>query len=59
MERDYLEWINKTYRTLVDNKDIPKMELKTADGGKISVYRVVDVIRIDIKRPETKKEASA
>lgn len=56
MERDYLEWINKTYRTLVDNKDIPKMELKLADGGKISVYRVVDVIRVDIKRPETKKE---
>ena len=56
MERDILEWINKTYRTLVDNKDIPKMELKTVDGGKISVYRVVDVIRIDIKRPETKKE---
>ncbi len=55
MERDYLEWINKTYRTLVDNQDIPKMEMKTPDGGKISVYRVVDVIRIDIKRPETKK----
>lgn len=55
MERDYLEWFNKTYRTLVDNQNIPKMEMKTADGGKISVYRVVDVIRIDIKRPETKK----
>jgi hypothetical protein len=55
MERDFLEWINKTYRMLVDNKDIPKMEMKTADGGKISVYRVVNVIRVDIKRPETKK----
>lgn len=59
MERDYLEWINKTYRMLVDNNDIPKMELKTPDGGKISVYRVVDIIRVDIKRPETKKEVSA
>lgn len=55
MERDYLEWINRTYRLLVDNKEIPKMELKTADDGKISVYRVADIIRIDIKRPETKR----
>ena len=53
MERDYLEWLNKTYRLLVDNKEIPKMEMKLADGGKISVYRVADLIRIDIKRPET------
>ena len=56
MERDYLEWINKSYRALVDNQDIPKVEKKTPDGGKISVYRVADVIRIDIKRPETKRE---
>ena len=49
MERDYLEWVNKAYRALVDNSDIPKMELKTFDGGKISVYRC------DIKRPETKR----
>lgn len=55
MERYCLEWINKAYEKLVKDKDIPKMELKTADGWKISVYRVVDVIRIDIKRPETKK----
>ena len=55
MERDFLEWINRTYKILVDNKDIPKMELGLPDGGKISVYRVVDVIRIDIKRPETKR----
>jgi len=56
MERDYLEWINKAYETLVKNPEIPKMELKAADGGKISVYRVVDVIRVDIKRPETKRK---
>ena len=55
MERDYLEWINSAYKTLVDNPEIPKMELKLIDG-KISVYRVVDVIRIDIKRDETKKK---
>lgn len=53
MERDYLEWINKAYKTLVDNKEIPKMEFKLHDG-KISVYRVKDTIRIDIKREETK-----
>lgn len=56
MERDYLEWINKAYRMLVDNSEIPKMELKTADGGKISVYRVVDTIRVDVKRSETKRK---
>lgn len=55
MEKDYLEWINNTYRMLVDNKAIPKMELGLSDGGIISVYRVADVIRIDIKRPETKR----
>ena len=54
MERDYLEWINKSYKTLVDNPEIPKMELKLIDG-KISAYRVADVIRIDIKRDETKR----
>lgn len=53
MERDYLEWINKAYKSLVDNKEIPKMEFKLYDG-KISVYRVKDIIRIDIKRDETK-----
>lgn len=53
MERDYLEWINRTYETLVNNPEIPKMELKLPDG-KISVYRVKNVIRIDINREETK-----
>lgn len=55
MERDYLEWINRAYKTLVENQEVPKMELKTPDGGKISVYRVGDVIRTDIKREETKR----
>lgn len=55
MERDYLEWINKAYKTLVDNQEVPKMELKLIDG-KISVYRVADVIRVDIKRQETKRK---
>lgn len=52
MERDYLEWINKAYKTLVENQEGPKMELKVPDG-KMSVYRVGDVIRCDIKRDET------
>lgn len=55
MGRDYLEWINRAYKTLVENQEVPKMELKTPDGGKISVYRVGDVIRTDIKREETKR----
>lgn len=55
MERDYLEWINKAYKTLVDNQEVPKMELKLLDG-KISIYRVGDVIRCDIKREETKRK---
>lgn len=52
MERDYLEWINTTYKTLVEYKEIPKMELKLMDG-KISVYRVKNIIRVDINRTET------
>lgn len=56
MEREYLEWINNAYKLLIRNHDTPKFENKLHDGGKISVYRVGDVIRVDIKRPETKKE---
>lgn len=52
MNRDYLEWINKSYNLLVNNHSIPKLELKTPDG-KIIVYRVVNVIRVDIKLNET------
>lgn len=55
MERDYLEWIDRTYKVLIGNQEIPKMEFKLPDGGKISMYRVGDVIRTDIKRPETKR----
>ena len=55
MERDFLEWINKAYKILIDNTEIPKMEVGLPDGGKISVSRVVNVLRIDIKRPETKR----
>ena len=55
MERDYLEWINRAYKTLVDNPEVPKMKVKLMDG-KISVYRVADVIRVDIKREETKRK---
>lgn len=55
MERDYSEWINRAYKTLVDNQEVPKMELKLIDG-KISVYRCGDVIRVDIHREETKRK---
>ncbi len=53
MERDVLDWINRTYKILIGNPEIPKMEQKLHDGGKISMYRVCDVIRCDIKLPET------
>lgn len=59
MERDYLDWIDRSYKILIGNQDIPKLELKTSDGGKISVYRVADVIKVDIKRSETKREVMA
>lgn len=55
MERQYLDWIGKAYGKLVADQDIPKLEMKLADSGKISVYRVGDIIRCDIKRPETKR----
>lgn len=55
MERDYLEWLNNAYAKLVADCVILKMELRLGDGGKISVYRVGDIIRCDIKRPETKR----
>lgn len=53
MERDYLEWINRSYAYLCKNHDIPKLVLNTLDGT-IKVYRVKNVIRIDIQRTETK-----
>ena len=53
MERDYLEWINKSYDSLIKNKELKKLEINVPDG-KISVYRVKDVIRVDVKRGETK-----
>lgn len=56
MEHEYLEWVDRAYRKLADDQEIPKMELKIPDGGKISVYRVGDIIRCDIKRAETKRK---
>ena len=57
MERDFLEWINKTYRMQVGGYMLifQNGNENTADGGKISVYRVVNVIRVDIKRPGNKE----
>lgn len=54
MERKYLEWINRSYRMLVDNQEIPKLSLNVEDG-KLTMYRVGDVIRCDIHRTETKR----
>lgn len=53
MERDYLEWINRAYEKLCKDPSLSKLEMKVHDG-KIAVYRVRNVIRIDINREETK-----
>lgn len=55
MNRDHLEWINRAYSNLIEFQEIPKMELKVV-GGKLSVYRVGDTIRIDIKTEETERK---
>lgn len=55
MEKNYLDWLGEAYGKLVADQDIPKLEKKLPDGGKISVYRVGDIICCDIKRPETKR----
>lgn len=55
MFQEKLAWITKAYNHLVKDQDIPKIQCKEPNGGYISVYRVGDVIRIDIKSDETKK----
>ena len=52
MERDYLEWINRAYETLVNNQKTGTMKLRLFDGY-ITVYRIGDIIRVDICRIET------
>ena len=54
MERDYLEWINRAYETLVNNQKTDTMALRLFDGY-ITVYRLGDIIRVDICRSETIK----
>ena len=54
MERDYLEWINRAYETLVNNQKTDTMRLRLFDGY-IAVYRLGDIIRVDICRNETIK----
>ena len=54
MERDYLEWINRAYETLVNNQKIDTMTLRLFDGY-ISTYRLGHVIRVDVCRNETIK----
>ena len=53
MERDYLEWINNAYSTLINNQKKSKVKLKLHDGY-INVYRYEDLIYIIIERDETK-----
>ena len=52
MERDYLEWINNAYSTMVNNNTLSNLKLKLFDGY-INVHRCGDFIRIDIVRVET------
>ena len=52
MERDYLEWINRAYETLVNNQKADNMCLRLLDGY-INLYRIGDIIRVDIYRGET------
>lgn len=54
MERDYLEWINRAYETLINNQKADTMRLRLLDGY-ITVYRLGDIIRIDICCNETIK----
>lgn len=53
MEREHLNWINKAYKNLLADKNLSRLEMKTPDGY-IAVYRVSNLIRIDIKKEETK-----
>ena len=52
MERDYLEWINRAYEILVNSQKDTTMKLMLFDGY-ITVYRIGDIIRVDICRYET------
>ena len=54
MEHDYLEWINRAYEILVNNQKTDIMTLRIFDGY-ITVYRLGDIIRVDICRSETIK----
>lgn len=52
MKSEYSKFIEKSFDVLVENVLIPKLQ-KQFDDGKISVYRVKDIIRIDIKDSKT------
>ncbi len=56
MFQEKLSWVIGAYNKLVKDQDIPKMQCKEPNGGYISVYRVGDVIRIDVKSDETKRK---
>lgn len=52
MKSEYSKFIEKSFDVLVENVLIPKLQ-KQFDDGKISVYRVKDIIRVDIKDSKT------
>lgn len=52
MKSEYSKFIENSFDVLVENVLIPKLQ-KQFDDGKISVYRVKDIIRIDIKDSKT------
>lgn len=56
MFQEKLSWVIEAYNKLVKDQGIPKMQCKEPNGGYISVYRVGDVIRIDVKSDETKRK---
>lgn len=56
MFQEKLSWVVGAFNRLVKDQDIPKMQVKEPHGGYISIYRVGDVIRIDVKSEETKRK---
>lgn len=52
MKSEYSKFIENSFDVLVENILIPYIQ-KQFDDGKIFVYRVKDIIRIDIKDSKT------
>lgn len=55
MEKQHLSWIKKTYEEFMSNKNLSKVRMDFSDGsGWISMYRVNGMIRIEIKKEDTR-----